>query len=80
MTWGTASGSIEGGSRKLESGLGPQDRWWVFEAEDARLGLAGFQAPRRPLLSLWAPAHGPNAVLPFRQTHLQGGIEGPCPK
>lgn len=36
-------------SRKLESQeLGPQDRWWVFEAEDARLGLAGFQAPEGP--------------------------------
>ena len=62
LTGGPASRSNEGGSRKLESGLGPQDRWRVFEAEDARLGLADFQAPRRPLLSLWAPAHGPNAV------------------
>lgn len=52
----------------------------MFEAEDARLGLAGLRAPRRPLLGLWAPAHGPNAVLPFRQTHLERSELGTLPQ
>lgn len=51
LTGAGAPGSIGGGSRKPGSGLRPRkDRWPVFAAEDVRLGLAGLQAPRGPLL------------------------------